>query len=119
MKTDSSENITTISYWFIVTRGNESFALGVDIFRPMLSIYDQHMIHAPSFPQHMAGTPLSSNLCKRSFSQLSLISFPIKDLNALDCGVENPPDTISQSIKTYEKRKRLELRDQLGKNFTI
>ena len=35
-----------------------------------------------------------------SFSQLSLICFMIRDLNALDWGIGNPPDTISQSIKT-------------------
>ena len=38
MTADSLGNITTISSRFIVTRRNESFALGVDIFRPMLRV---------------------------------------------------------------------------------
>ena len=63
----------------------------------------------------------------RSFSQISLIRFPIKDLNAPNCGLKNPPLTrfLSQ-LRPKRERKRRELRaqawacdDQLVENFTM
>ena len=65
-------------------------------------------------PRHMAKMvffvfSISVRSLMRSFSQISLIRFPIKDLNAPICGVKNPPLTRFLS-QLRPERDRRELR---------